>query len=109
MARGAKRQKKDDFFEDEDTEQPAFGDDSDARTSSEEEVEDVETAEEKRLRLAKSYLDKIQQLNEDEEDGAGNLTDRLRNDALVRIFVTLIRQARKRGKSHAHMLPFFLI
>jgi hypothetical protein len=43
----------------------------------------VETAEEKRLRLAKSYLDRIQQVN-DEEEGAGDLTDRLRSDALVR-------------------------
>jgi hypothetical protein len=82
MVRGAKRQKKDDFFEEDDFEQPGF-DDSDGQTSSEDEEEQVETAEEKRLRLAKSYLDRIQQVN-DEEEGAGDLTDRLRSDALVR-------------------------
>jgi len=82
MVRGAKRQKKDDFFEEDDFEQPGF-DDSDGQTSSQDEEEQVETAEEKRLRLAKSYLDRIQQVN-DEEEGAGDLTDRLRSDALVR-------------------------
>lgn len=49
-----KRQKRDDFFEEENDEDVAFMDgDSDVEGDSEQEEEDLETAEEKRLRLGK--------------------------------------------------------
>ena len=79
MARGTKRQKKDDFFEDDDDD-VEFADASDEGASSEDDFENQETAEEKRLRLAKSYLDRIQQVNDDEE--GEDLTERLHRDAL---------------------------
>ena len=84
MARGSKRQKKqDDFFEsgDDDDVEFADGTSDEGASSEEEDALAQETAEEKRLRLAKSYLDRIQQVNED-EDGEEDLTARLQRDAL---------------------------
>jgi hypothetical protein len=81
MARSTKRQKKDEFFEDDDLEQPDFADSDESQTSEDESAEDQETAEEKRLRLAHAYLDRIRQVNQDEEDVDGDLTEKVRGGA----------------------------
>ncbi|GAB4819398.1 hypothetical protein N2152v2_006444 [Parachlorella kessleri] len=70
QASGKKRKQYDDFFEDDD-EQPILASDDEAKVSDDEEEQEVEeTAEEKRLRLAKDYLDQIKRFEAAEGTGA---------------------------------------
>jgi ribosomal RNA-processing protein 9 len=113
MVRSTKRPRKDEFFaeEDEDLEQQEFADSDDGQTSEDDLVEDRETAEEKRLRLAKAYLDRIKRVNDEQEDG---VTEQLRNDALesmghlkrlVADRVTVPREAGSSRFHRGHKLP----
>lgn len=90
-ATGKKRKKtKDDFFEDEGDEAVFMGSDEEGKAAGEgsedeEDAEANETAEQKRLRLAKAYLDNIKQAQAEEgdsEDDDEAVTERLRQDAL---------------------------
>lgn len=89
---GRKRKVKDDFFEVDEVEEAVFmGSDDEGKAAgdaSEDEEEDEherETAEEKRLRLAKDYLDNIKRAQgtaEGESDDDDAVAERLRQDAL---------------------------